>query len=307
VELIIKPTSSCNFNCSFCAASDLTIKHSPNHVPDKIKETILALKPDTIIVTGGEPLCCSPEYYNELLQIYDCNISLTTNLKDFYLHPDKWSELFKNPCVHVCTSFNYGNTRCWSENDIYTEEKFKTVMNLFKDKIGYMPLFLAVIDNDNEDTYLKHVHLAKELGTTCRLNNALKIGRQGKHYPRYKIFQKWLDIIEMDLEEYEMNCSERKSGRCPINTNLMCSSCIRSIYLDVNDNIRSSDCEDKLNKGIENEPINKSPITDNCVCCELYRICNGCDINREEAKVCPEYCFEMLKLKDKIINGGWRL
>jgi sulfatase maturation enzyme AslB (radical SAM superfamily) len=320
LELIIKPTSKCNFSCSFCAASTLDVKH-PNSVPDQLKEVLGILRPDGIIITGGEPLCCSPDYYEELLELCGCSLSFTTNLKDFYLNPDKWTKLFNNPRVNVCTSFNYGKTRLWNKDTVYDEETFRKVMALFKERVRYVPPFIAVISEENEDTYLKHVHFAKELGTRCRLNNALKMGRQSTYYPRYKMFQKWLELIEMGLDKYEINCSERAVGCCPTNSNLMCQSTIRCIYIDSENNIHYGDCEDKINMdaGLEIELDTERPeakpqpikyneaINDKCTYCELFNICNGCSTNREQAKESPEYCSEMLKLKDGIIKAGWKL
>lgn len=321
MELIIKPTAKCNFHCKFCAASELDIDHTPRYVPIQIKDIINTLNPDGIIITGGEPLCCDPEYYQELLDLCNCNITFTTNLKDFWLHPYKWISLFKNERVSVGTSFNYGNSRCWGKYTVYEEKMFRKVMTLFKENIGYIPPFIAVINEDNENTYLQHVMLAKELGTYCRLNNALKMGRQGTHYPRYKLFKMWIDIIDLGLEEYEQNCFERTYGRCPTNTNMMCQSAIRTIYIDSNQKVHYSNCEDKLNRDDGSEiPIDTSrpipepihieyneSISGKCLSCELFNICNGCTTNRESAKEDPNYCSEMLKVKDDIIRLGWKL
>jgi radical SAM protein with 4Fe4S-binding SPASM domain len=321
MELIIKPTSKCNLNCKFCAASELNIQYTPRYVPPQIKDIINVLKPDGIIITGGEPLCCNPEYYEELLTLCDCNIVFTTNLKDFWMKPDKWTPLFNNKRIRVGTSFNYGNTRLWDRRTVYDDVMFKGVINLFKDRVGYAPPFIAVMNEDNEDTYLKHVLLAKELGTYCRLNNALKMGRQGTHYPRYKVFKMWIDIIHMGLGDYEQNCFERSNGMCPINSNNMCESAIRTIYVDVDGDVHYSNCEDKLNLNDGREipiditrPIQEpntikydEAISHKCLSCELYNICNGCTTNREAAKKDPEYCLEMLKLKNDIIGLGWRL
>lgn len=321
MELIIKPTGKCNFNCKFCAASSLDISHTPKHVPDRIKETIDILKPDGIIITGGEPLCCEPEYYEELLTMCDCNIVFTTNLKDFWLHPYKWIPLFKNDRIRVGTSFNYGNGRRWDKDTVYDEKMFRDVMSLFRENMGYTPPFIAVITEENEDAYLKHVLLAKELDTYCRLNNALKMGRSGSYYPRYKIFKMWLDVINKGLEDYEQNCFERSFGICPINSSGMCQSCIRAIYVDGDQKVHYADCEDKLNRNdnceIEIDKVRPIPkltpvdhdqvITKNCLYCELCNICNGCATNRENAREDPNYCREMLKLKNDIISAGWKL
>lgn len=321
MDLILKPTSLCNFKCKFCSTAELKIKHSPKNVPNEIKEIIKTLNPNLIIVTGGEPLCCDPEYYEEILNIFKGRLCFTSNLKDFYLHPDKWKSLFCNERFYLGTSFNYGNTRMWDDNTVYTEKMFRDVCSLYKEYTGENPPFIAVIDESNEDRYIDHVLLAKELETYCRLNNALKVGRQGKHYPRYKIFKMWIDIINKGLGRFEQNCFERTEGRCPMNTNFYCESCIRSVYMGTDGKIHYSNCEDKLNRNKNLEiPIEivspkpkqstldyKDTITKKCIYCELLNICNACSTNRNAAKQDFNYCSEMSKIKYDIIKAGWKL
>ena len=260
MELIIKATGVCNFTCSFCASSKLDILHSPREVPQLIKSYIKKFKPQNVIVTGGEPLCCEPEYFYDLLDTCNCHISITSNLKNFWLESSKWVPLFKNEMIDVCTSFNYGITRRWSLTEVYTEQMFKDVMYSFKQLVGYMPPFISVIDESNASRFLDHVRLAKELGTTCRLNNATVAGRQAVGYPRHKMFKLWLGVIAAGLEEYEVNCMERKLGRCPLNTSGQCQQNIRAIYVGNNDRLYVSDCEEKLNQfyeKIDNVPNKK--------------------------------------------------
>ena len=321
MELIIKPTSACNFKCTFCSAANLKIEHSPSKVPDQLKELICNLKPNNIIFTGGEPTMCSPEYYNEIMSFTDCKISFTSNLKNFYLDPDTWTPLFKNPRVGVATSFQYGTGRLWDINTIYNEKMFRNVQNLFYERIGYTPSFITVITDDNANRYFDHILLAKELDTICRLNSANRMGRQGSYFPRYKIFRMWIDIIDRGYEKYEVNCSERHTGRCPLNSNGTCESCIRAVYVTPRGELIYSNCEDKLNRN-EKEviPLDIKPmatsisvirpnevISKKCYSCDLFWICNGCTTNRIDAKEDPNYCREMIALKEEIINHGWHI
>ena len=259
-----------------------------------------------------------PAYYLELLSLLDpgATMYMTSNLKDFYLNPDKWEPILKNPNVYVATSFQYGNGRRWDRDTIYSEEKFIDVFTMFKNRIGRTPSFIAVIDESNEDTAFKTVELAKKLGTSCKLNNATKLGKQKNHYPRYKMFQIYLGLIDNGLAEYEVNCLERSIGRCPINIRRLCKSVIRSIYIDSDNNPRYSYC-DKIDIGLPIETIRPEPIqhvlspeeyiSEKCGECELINICNACDSNVEQAKEFPEYCEEMIKLKTRIIEAGWEL
>lgn len=322
MELIIKTTAKCNMACKFCAAANLkTIEQKK--IDPRINRIIDTIKPDGIIVTGGDALCCSPEWYYELFERFpDIPVDFVTNLKDFYLNPDKWTDIFRRKNIRVCTSFNYGNTRMWNKDTVYDEGAFHKVMELFEKKIGWLPMFISVIDFDNEWSIKKTVELAKSLGTQCRLNNAMKLGRQGVYYPRSKMFNHWLDIIENGDEAYEINCLERDKGICPFNTSLLCKSTIRALYINEENELKYQNCEDRLNNGEQDilldtgvvDPIEeiippeKTINPKKCQCCELYRLCNACETNREQAKkYAPNYCSDMLKNKDRIINAGWKL
>lgn len=320
MELIIKPTGRCNFNCKFCSAGLLKIAHPDEDkiVPDKLRDLITTLKPRRLIITGGEPLMVEPEYYFNMHEILPVDISPTTNLKNFYLNPEKWTPLFKTDWFHPTTSFNYGDSRMWDKDTVYTEKKFIEVVELYSKYVGSPPpSFIAVIDDSNEDTVMDHVYLAKKLGMQVKLNNAVAMGFQETSYQRYKLFRHYLDIVDAGLEEYEWHCSNRDLGYCPNNIPLFCSSSIRCCYMDTNGELHVGSCEDELSMGIE---IPKSDIcmnlredsidpgdfiTEECSYCELFRLCNGCKINRMIAKRDTMYCSEMQKLKDRIIKAKW--
>lgn len=316
MELIIRVTGRCNFDCTFCSAGSLDIAHPTNGVPEQIKDVIRTIKPNSIIISGGEPLLVGPEYYEELLELAKCPISITTNLKDFYYNPDKWVNLFTNPKIGIVTSFNYGDTRKWNPNTTYTEEKFLEVYNLFKEKTGRNISFIAVIDESNEKYAIKHAELAKRIGSCVRLNNAVRQGRQDVTFPRYKIFQKYFEICEAGLGEYEVYCKFKEFDKCPINTKMLCKSQIRTCYVDNDDKLHYYGCCESLfgeklidyKSDIINAPKScypelKDHVNNNCACCELFEICNGCESQRFEYP--PEHCEEMLKLKDKFIKHGW--
>lgn len=322
MELIIKPTGRCNFDCTFCSAHDLDIAHPGKHVPDQIKELIDKLKPDSIIVTGGEPLTVDPAYYIELQEYANCHIGFTTNLKDFYLHPKKWEAVFCNPNFGFITSFNYGNTRNWMPGVPYNESMFRAVTKEFKRVTGRESLpFIAVIDETNEDRIMDHVYLAKDLGTQVKINPACKMGRQGTNYPKYKLIKKYIEIIDAGLEEYEITCAERKYGRCAFNTNFLCSSTIRVCYVDTAGKLHYGCCEDLISIGEEipmdeSFPVEPVPALpdyhntlngDKCLYCDMYRMCHGCKAHLEHAREFPEYCDEMLKLMPDLKRQGWAL
>ena len=320
MELIIKPTGLCNMNCTFCSAANLDIAH-PSKVPNQIKELIQKLKPNSIIVTGGEPLTIDPSYYWELLDIAQCHIGFTSNMKDFYLNPNKWKDIIQHPNFDFITSFNYGETRLWDPTTPYSEEMFRKVHKIYTEISNGKSLnFIAVIDKSNENTIMDHIYLAKDLNCKVKINGACKIGRQGINYPKYKIIKFYLDLIDMGLDQYEITCCERHLGRCALNTNFMCQSAIRCCYVDHNDKLHYGICDDLISAGIEipmddTFPLDPKPeipklqdhINNKCVYCDLFRFCHGCIAHREHAKEFPEHCEEMLKLKDRLIKTGWKL
>lgn len=314
MEIIIKPTAACNFNCKFCSAAYCNIRHpSDNRVPEVIKDFIQKGEPRDVIITGGEPLMISPQYYYELHDICKCHVGITSNLKNFYLHPEEWEALFKEPWFTVATSFNYGDTRMWDENTVFTEEMFIKVMELYRERINeHIPTFLAVIDYSNENTVMDHIELAKRLGTTAKINGAFKVGRQSTIYPRYKMYQHYIRIIEAGLEQYEENCLERRIDKCPKCLGRACQSQIRCIGESTDGKLLVSICDEQFSMG-HYLPEDKwfipygtcrlpqeEFIKPECAYCELFWLCNSCDNARRESKCVPEHCDEMKKLLPKL-------
>jgi len=52
MDLIVRATSKCNFNCSFCHASKREVDHLES-VPKALADLLLEEKPSKVIVTGG--------------------------------------------------------------------------------------------------------------------------------------------------------------------------------------------------------------------------------------------------------------
>lgn len=324
MELIIKPTGRCNFRCTFCSASELSTAEDPSHVHPELIKYINMNKPSGIIITGGDPLMMNPEYYYELHNIAGngVNVSATTNLKDFFNNPDKWKDLFNESWFNVSTSFQYGPGRMWDNSTVYDEKMFTAVMKKFDEFVDKpLPSFISVISEDNEQFAIDHVLLAKKLGTKTKLNAALPVGKCSNWYPRYKMYQIYLDIInKYHLEQYESNCFDRALPRCPKNTFNTCTYNIRCCYVDGQDHLHVGICDEMLAMGDEltdtdminckvpSQPISPNEfINENCACCQLCTICNGCNLNRRFAVTDENYCKEMKKLEDQIVDAGWIL
>lgn len=320
MELIIKPTGKCNFACSFCSAKNLKeIKHFTS-VTTELKTLLAELHPHTLIFTGGDPLLCPPSFYNELLNLGTWNLSFTTNLKDYFNNPEKWIDLFLNPRVSVGTSFQYGDGRRWDKDTIYNEQMFRTVFEKFKSDIGYSLRFISVIGNNNEKFALKHIELAKELGTKCKLNQVMPLGNSTEFYPLHKMAEIWLQIYEKGLSQWLDHDMALHKGGCGLNVRRLCKSTIRAVQFLEDGTYQLSQCEDDLSKiPIEVLSDAKCPVVSqeqialnqcicsDCVCCELFNFCNGCKQQRELNKRVPEHCSEMKKKISRIKAAKWRL
>ena len=314
MELIIRVTGRCNFDCTFCSAEGLDIAHpADGRVPSEIKRVIETIHPTSIIISGGEPLMVDPGYYLELLDIAKCRMSITSNLKDFYYNPEKWVELLTRPGVGLITSFNYGDARRWDPKTPYTEEMFRKISDKYREYIGKPLPFIAVIDENNEDTVMDHVLLAKEIGTYCRLNNVTAQGRQKSTYPKWKMIKHYLDIMDAGLGEYEIYCRDMRFDQCPMNFKMLCQCTIRTCFVDTKSKLHYYNCceDDTMDQEIDltTEHIIRGPqypkkhVNENCVFCDLFPLCNGC---RSQARMLPpEHCEEMLKLKDRLLKYGW--
>lgn len=317
MDLIIKCTGMCNFNCSFCSSGNSIISLEKfKKVPNQIIEVIKTIKPSMIIASGGEPLMLEPEYYYHLHEIApDTRISITSNLKNFYINPEKWFPLLKENWIGLITSFHYGDTRKWDFRTVYDENMFIKVYNKYKEYVNRDLSFISVINFDNEHTVIDLCKLAKRLGTQVKINNSLAIGIQETSYPRYKLFQHYINIIESGYAEYEYYCSTKKLNECPFNQEFNCKNNIRVVYVDNKDKLHYYHCDDMITFNekqldFKNDfkqgpiyPLIKDHINENCWKCELFKLCNGC---MSQVKHYPkEHCQEMLKIKDKLIEYKW--
>ena len=304
MDLIIKPTQKCNFCCDFCSSNNIDSSGN-NILPlESVYSLLKQNNIDSLIINGGDPLMMPPKYYFDIINFIKDNnlntkLSFTTNLWDFYINPDKWTPLFKNDRVRVATSFQYGNGRKIKPFGnkktvtIFSEEIFTKVMNLFKEKIGYVPIFISVITNDNEDKVIDTVLLAKKLKTKCKINPVVKSGRSSEYYPTWKAYQKYLEIIELGLTEYEFNATilkevlENKNHTCPY-----CRNCWQSIRAigpnkilhscgayedDYLANIKQNKkTYDLINYRPKQILIDHRSLKKDCFACQLFPLCNSC-------------------------------
>lgn len=327
MELIIKPTEACNFKCTFCSSTHLVDDKSSRLEIDKISAFLDRYpQTSTIIVNGGDPLMMPPKYYRDILAEIEkrnmqTTLAFTTNLWGFYKNPKLWADIFRHPLVGVTTSFNYGQTRRVTESQVYTEDLFWKVSDLFLREIGYRPDFISVITEENLDTAMDNVLLAQRMGVECKLNYALASGELSKSLLKGKIYKVYLDIIDAGLTKWEYNAKQllamrdSKATSCPLNRT--CDETIRCLQPEGDyyscgafgdDKVYPISFEEEVIQGKSFTPLSDvheiSYMKEQCLTCALFNICNGCkktvsDIKRNGQV--ENHCNEMQGNYDRLL------
>ena len=335
--LTLKPTERCNFKCTFCASTDIADKHT-----DEIKlEDVASFldrfpEVEEIHVNGGEPLLMKPPFFWSILQMLDerfmdhVKIKITSNLWGFYKNPDKWALLFNHPQVVITTSFQYGNGRLKGDLTPFSEEEFWKVSDLMLERVGYRPNFVAVITKENEDTAVQTALLAKRMGVEAKINYAdssgpqktfkgIKIGNLGNGYLMADMYERYIEIYDAGLAEYDdstmvmTKCLQPEMTACPLDTDcdtkqrVLQPSGYFSCVSFGDDKVYPINFIKEMKGGVERLPAetNFLYMTDYCPACELYKVCNGCKKTvksyREEGMV-SAHCKKMTTLKPRIIE-----
>lgn len=338
MDLIIKPTVKCNFKCTFCSSTHLSEDPTDIVELEDIRKFLVRF-PDTrtIIVNGGDPLMMPPSYYWSIINMLDelgmedTSISFTSNLWPFYKNPKKWLELFLHPRMGVGTSFQYGDKRLKGDFTPYTEEEFWKVSDMMLDLVGYRPGFIAVIDEDNKDTAIKTVELAKKMGVVCKINYACAsgpvvetrngpMGNEGKHFMISDIYEIYLQIERAGLVEWEHNTQQMvkslgtSSTICPLSRN--CDEGIRDMqpgggYYSCgsfgDDGLYPIDFEKELNGELARplKVYELDSLKEDCYICPMFSICNGCKKSIHDLKTSgrvEKHCSNMKKIAVDIIE-----
>ena len=330
MDLIVKPTELCNFKCTFCSSSKITENDNTAQL-DLLKIfRFLDRYPDTqtIIVNGGDPLMMDPKYYMDIIEFLDRNnypasISLTTNLWPFYKKPEKWLEVFQHPRVGIATSFQYGGGRLKGDFTEFTEEDFWKCSDAVLKYCGYRPGFIAVIVEENEDTVIKTVELAKKMDVVCKVNYAMASGSQSAPYVKGKMYKHYVDIWKAGLADWEHNTQtmmKKLKGHatvCPVNRD--CDAGIRTLQPE-GDYYSCGAFGDDMDKAIDferemagefftplREDIHLNNLKESCFTCPLFQICNGCRKTVKDLKehnLVEEHCLSMKSIAADIIEAN---
>ena len=328
MDLIVKPTELCNFKCSFCSSSKITFEDNTATLDLNKIFKFLKRFPDTqtIIVNGGDPLMMKPNYYWKIIEFLDkydmpASISLTTNLYPFLTKPLKWKELFNHPRVGVATSFQYGGGRLKGDYSEFTEEDFWKCSDAMLEHVGYRPSFIAVIVEENEDTHIKTVELAKKMDVVCKVNYAMASGSQFAPYQLSKIYERYVEIWKAGLSNWEHNTQQMmvrlrgESTICP--QTRTCDSGIRTLQPE-GDYYSCGAFGDDLDKDIDFDyemsggfstplatDLSLMSLKNACYTCPMFEICNGCKKTIKDLKqhnMVEDHCKHMKTLATDIIS-----
>lgn len=305
--LIIKPTSVCNFNCTFCSAKLLNI---PLHkyVPEKLKQFLKEYKPSDVIITGGEPLVNPKTYFLDLINCLeqngtDYNLSLTSNLTLWYKDPEKFEYLFTNPHVGVVTSFQYGEDR--RENSVFTEDEFVKIFNKFYEMYNEKLMFIYIVNENNETEVLKAGELAKKLGTTFKLNQQMPLGLSKSFYPRYKLIKLYLDVIKNGYGDQLESLDSFYKGKCPYPKSYKHCLHNKVVYVNNSGELVEHYCEDIISSKDEIN-IQKDILFERCLTCKMFHLCNSCSLNVFYSKQCKnEQCKWMKENYNDLSKYGF--
>jgi radical SAM protein with 4Fe4S-binding SPASM domain len=330
MDLIVKPTELCNFKCSFCSSSKITFEDNTATLDlNKIFKFLKRFpETNTIIVNGGDPLMMKPNYYWKIIEFLDkhnmpTSISLTTNLYPFLMKPMKWKELFNHPRIGVATSFQYGGGRLKGDYSEFTEEDFWKCSDAMLEHVGYRPSFIAVIVEDNEDTHIKTVELAKKMDVVCKVNYAMASGSQSAPYQLSKIYERYVEIWKAGLSDWEHNTQQMmvrlrgESTICP--QTRTCDSGIRTLQPE-GDYYSCGAFGDDLDKAIDFDyemsggfstplatDLSLMSLKNACYTCPMFEICNGCKKTIKDLKqhnMVEDHCKHMKTLALDIIKAN---
>lgn len=334
MDLIIKPTESCNFSCTFCSSTYL-IDNKKIRLQLELVFDFLKRFPETetIIVNGGDPTMMPVGFYWDLIQHleeknYKAKISITTNLWKFWQEWQEqgaklWTQLFCHPKIGVSTSFQYGEGRQITPGRVFSEEDFIKISDLMLEKVGYRPSFIAVVEKKDLHLAIENVRLAKRLGVDCKLNYMNQSGDSKEPLPLAYIYKVYLQIIAEGLENHEWNTRQManrllktKSTSCPLFRG--CDESIRVLQPDgkyfscgaFGDDLEYEiDFEKEVRGNNFFTPLREDPELDSlkeeCYSCQMFQICNGCHKHIKDLKKSDkveEHCKLMKSIADEILE-----
>ena len=187
--------------------------------------------------------------------------------------------------------------------------------------VGYRPSFIAVIVEENEDTHIKTVELAKKMDVICKVNYAMASGSQSAPYQLSKIYERYVEIWKAGLSDWEHNTQQMmvrlrgESTICP--QSRTCDSGIRTLQPEGDyyscgafgdDLDKAIDFDYEMNGGFSTPlatDLNLMSLKNACYTCPMFEICNGCKKTIKDLKqhnMVEDHCEHMKTLASDIIS-----
>jgi radical SAM protein with 4Fe4S-binding SPASM domain len=180
-----------------------------------------------------------------------------------------------------------------------------------------------VIVEDNEDTHIKTVELAKKMDVVCKVNYAMASGSQSAPYQLSKIYERYVEIWKAGLSDWEHNTQQMmvrlrgESTICP--QTRTCDSGIRTLQPE-GDYYSCGAFGDDLDKAIDFDyemsggfstplatDLSLMSLKNACYTCPMFEICNGCKKTIKDLKqhnMVEDHCKHMKTLALDIIKAN---
>ncbi|MDP4272671.1 MAG: radical SAM protein [Bacteroidota bacterium] len=183
-NLVLKVTSKCNLNCSYCYVfnkGDKSFKKEPSFLDLRTSEKLLYrlnnhikkhnLKTFLLIFHGGEPLLVGKKFYSDFIELAN---KIITDIKiDFALQTngtllnEEWCDLFKRLKINIGVSMD--GTPFANENRVYRKDKTSAYTDILKGietlKDSYNEVAILSVINTKEEPIKVYEHF-KKIGIT---------------------------------------------------------------------------------------------------------------------------------------------
>jgi MoaA/NifB/PqqE/SkfB family radical SAM enzyme len=320
-SVILKPTGLCNAACTFCYATDFVKKaKSTDYFSDEYKKYIERNNVKNIILTGGE-VTLLRNFLTEICEYCttkNISISLVSNMIDIIKDFSYWEGFFKKyDKLHLTASYQIDLARRNKNNQNISQSEFLSFVKWYRTEIKKRLLVISVVNDDNENSALDNVLLAKEHDYVVSLERQIKIGRASSEYLYPKYYRLLSKIIDLGLWEYEKHTASlvEKGLYHQKYCNFFCKVPVPVIYTNNNNELVETCCDQISTTSYSLEDYMKtSALQKECLLCKYYNMCQGCHITRKSLQQCIEnkkitlddYCEDVkssLKdLENKLLN-----
>lgn len=320
-SVILKPTGLCNANCKFCYAINFINKaKSVDYLDEKFIKYIEDNSIKNIILTGGE-ITLVPTFLNELCEYAkkkDITVSLVSNLIEIVNNRNYWKNFFiKYPKLFLTGSYQTDTERCDKVGKKLNQEDFLNFVEWYNKRLKKHLLIIAVLNDNNENSILTDLYLAKKYKYTLSIERQIGVGKADSEYLPLKYFKLLNKIIDLGLWKYEKHL--RLFVQCGLfdlhYCNFYCKKMVPVIYLNKRNELIVTGCDHLSTTNNDITLYTKTtPLKKECIFCKYYNLCQGCHITRKNIKDYEKnnflntsiYCEEIKKVfeefEKKIIN-----